>query len=247
MSNFTEHSERWHDEIAAYVLDALDEREVRTFEEHLDGCSECAERLRWMSPAVDVIPASVSQQAPPPELRERLMAIVNEEAGVAESPTRASAPADRKRRWLPSFDGFAMRPALAGAAAVLLLVAGVAGYGLRDESGGSDVQTFAAVSESSGSLASGSLEVDGDEGSLHVENLPPTQRGEVYQAWVQEPSGKEGGTIRPSSVFVVSDDGSGDVSIPHGLGGAAKVMVTREPEGGSEKPSENPVLTAELG
>ena len=48
-------------------------------------------------------------------------------------------------------------------------------------------------------------------------------------------------------MFVVADGGVGDVAIPHGLSDARRVMVTREPKGGSELPSENPVLTAEMG
>jgi hypothetical protein len=87
--------------------------------------------------------------------------------------------------------------------------------------------------------------VEGDRGALTVANLPPTGPGEVYQAWVQD-SPEHGGAVHPSSVFVVSDDGSGHVAIPHGLSAAERVMVTREPKGGSEKPHESSVLTADL-
>ncbi len=93
-------------------------------------------------------------------------------------------------------------------------------------------------------LASGTLEVDGDEGTLLVANLPAPPRDEVYQAWLQH-KGSDGGIV-PSSVFVVHDDGSGAVAIPEGLDGAARVLVTREPEGGSKKPTEGALLTAEL-
>ena len=81
--------------------------------------------------------------------------------------------------------------------------------------------------------------------SLHVANLPASGRGEVYQAWIQD-TGAAGGAVHPSSVFVVAAGGVGDVAIPHGLSDARRVMVTREPRGGSEHPSENPVLTAEM-
>ena len=47
-------------------------------------------------------------------------------------------------------------------------------------------------------------------------------------------------------MFVVADDGSGTVMIPHGLSQAERVMITREPKGGSEKPHESSVLTADL-
>ena len=52
--------------------------------------------------------------------------------------------------------------------------------------------------------------------------------------------------MHPSSVFVVSASGKGTVMIPHGLEGADRVMVTREPVGGSEKPHESSIITVEL-
>jgi len=240
MSDSVDHTERWHDEIAAYALHALDDREAALVARHLEGCGSCAERLRWISPAVDVIPASVAQKAPPPELRRKLMVIVNEEA----APVSASARHARLPRWLPSFEGISLRPVLAGAAALLLLAAGVGGYALRDETSppGPEVQTYAAVSEAEGSNASGTLRVNGDEGSLRVANLPATEKGQVYQAWIKDSEG----SIHPSSVFVLSDDGTGAVSIPAGLSSADRVMVTREPKGGSVSPHESPLLVAQL-
>ncbi len=66
-------------------------------------------------------------------------------------------------------------------------------------------------------------------------------RDEVYQAWVAD-----GDAIEPSSIFVVDSSGGGSASIPDIPSGADRVMVTREPAGGSEKPSTAPVLSAEL-
>ena len=241
----SEHSEHWEDEAAAYALDALEGSELEAFTAHLADCPICAERLRWLMPAVDVLPATVSQHEPPPALKSRLMDIVDREAemiAASESPDRGASPARSSR-----FSGLSLRPALAGFAVVLLLVAGVAGYAIHDSGGdGSPDVTYEASADQPGSPATGTLEVDGDAGSLHVANLPATSRGEVYQAWIQD-SGAAGGSIHPSSVFVVADGGVGDVAIPHGLSDARRVMVTREPKGGSELPSENPVLTAEMG
>jgi anti-sigma factor RsiW len=249
VSDHGEHRDRWSDEIAAYALGVLDERAAALLEHHLAECDACTEELRWLQPAADAIPGSVEQMAPPPSLRKSLMETVTAEAAAA-----GVRPSDRPtgwRSWLPRFgDGFTLRPALAVTATVLLLVAGVAGYELRSGNSSSEPtsRSYSAQSDVNGSSASGTLEVSGDQGSLHVVNLPPTKRGEVYQAWVQEPAGSEGkSAIHPSSVFVVSEAGSGDVSIPKGLDDAARVMVTREPEGGSKLPSESPVLTAEIG
>ncbi len=132
---------------------------------------------------------------------------------------------------------------------MLLLAAGVAGYELRnttEDGGGVPTQTYSAAVP--GTPVRGTLEVEGDHGFLHIENMPANKPNQVYQAWVQEPAGAVGKSeVHPSSVFVVAEGGSGDVMIPHGLEDAAKVMITREPKGGSELPSESPMMTLELG
>jgi anti-sigma-K factor RskA len=239
-----EHAERWNAELAAYALDALDPTERRLVEEHIAGCGACGERLRWMQPAVDVLPATAPPEAPPPELKARIMEIVEREAAVAAAPPAEEAAGRGPRLGLARFR---LRPALAGLGAAVLLAAAIAGYALRsgDDGDRSAPAVYAAHAES-GSGASGRLEVEGDAGMLHVAELPPAGRGRVYQAWIEDAAGA-GGAIRPSSVFVVSGDGEGDVAIPHGLAGARRVMVTREPEGGSRRPSEGSLLTVEMG
>jgi anti-sigma factor RsiW len=247
-----ENADRWNDDLAAYALDALEPAERAALVEHLAGCPICTERLRWMAPAVDVLPATVAPQQPPEALKARLMDVVQRESSMIESaadPGRAARSEradDRRGGTRRIFGGLSLRPVLAGLGVFLLLAAGVAGYAIRDGGSGSGSnQVYAAKGPTRDSIASGSLEVDGDAGSLHVANLPATGRGEVYQAWIQD-SGAAGGAIHPSSVFVVAEGGAGDVAIPHGLSDASRVMVTREPRGGSEHPSENPVLTAEM-
>lgn len=240
MSTAEGHAARWDDEVAAFALEALDERESRVVAEHIAGCDRCAERLRWLSPAVDVIPAAVVQQEPPPELRARLMEIVEREA----ASERTHAPVRRSLLDRLGLSGFALRPAMAGLAAFLLLAAGVLVYALQDD-GEPGSQVYAAVGQGQGSLAEGTLRVDGDSGVLEVRGLPAAERGEVYQAWVEDRP-ELGGEVHPSSVFVVPENGVGNVAIPHGLERAERVMITREPRGGSETPHESSLLTAEL-
>ncbi len=105
--------DRHHDDLAAYALGALPAAEARELESHLAGCEACSERLRWLRPAVDLMPASVPQLQAPEGIKQRLMDVVNEEAAVAPAAA-ASSPPRARRRWLPSFDSF--RPALAGLA-----------------------------------------------------------------------------------------------------------------------------------
>lgn len=243
-----EHGERWNPELAAYALDALDPAERGAVEEHLAGCETCTERLRWMLPAVDVLPATVAAQAPPPELKARIMDTVEREAALVRSAEGDRPPAPEARHRRGFLSGLSLRPVLAGLGVFVLLAAAATGYllsGDGTDTGGPET-VYTAEAERASSPATGRLAVNGDAGMLHVANLPPTHDGEVYQAWVQD-KGSAGGSVHASSVFVVSEQGVGDVAIPHGLSKAARVMVTREPKGGSEHPSENSLLTAEMG
>jgi hypothetical protein len=226
---------RWGEELAAYALDALDADAARGVTEHLAGCPRCEERLRWLSAAVDLLPASVPQYDPPPALRQRLMAAALEQATGRADP--ASARPTLRARVAGWFAIPGVRPAIAGLAATLLIVAGLVGYQLRGDDGGDSTVSATALAPYSG--ASGALVVNGDRGDLHVAGLPTLGKGQVYQAWIAT-----GEDIEPSSVFVLAKDGTGEVSIPHGLSGADQVMVTREPSGGSTKPSTNPLISA---
>jgi hypothetical protein len=61
--------------------------------------------------------------------------------------------------------------------------------------------------------------------------------GHVYAVWL-----RRGKRIERSSLFAVARDGSGAARIPQRLGGVDEVMVTREPAGGSDVPSEQPLV-----
>ncbi len=245
------HGERWNADLAALALDALDEPERETVAAHVKTCETCTERLHWMRPAVDMLPATVAQQSPPPALKSRIMDVVGRESAMIESaadPGRAARDGKPQRSRGSFLSGLSLRPVLAGLGVFILLGAAVAGFALRGDdttTDGPPGEVFAAKGKGADSPASGRLIVEGDAGMLHVTDLPPTDKGEVYQAWIQDDAAA-GGSVHASSVFVVSEDGVGDVAIPHGLSKARRVMITREPKGGSEHPSENSLLTAEM-
>lgn len=234
--------ERLQEDLAAYVLGALDPQEANALERHLEGCGSCRERLSWLHPALDLLPASVEQVSPPDSLRQNLMATVRAEA-EAQAPVAAAARPRRERRsWWQGLGPMVMRPAT-GFAAVLLLVAGVAtGYLVRG--GEADPQsTFVEAKPTRGTppSASATLERHGDSATLHVNQLPEIGRNEVYEVWVQR-----GGVMEPTSTFVLHEDGSAEAAVPGPLAGAEGVYVTAEPRPGSRKPTSPPVLAAQL-
>ena len=68
-----------HDELredlAAYALGALEEPEAERLRAHLEGCEECRRQLRWLEPAVELLPRTVEQLEPPVRLRLSLIHI----------------------------------------------------------------------------------------------------------------------------------------------------------------------------
>ncbi len=233
--------ERLEDDLAAYALGALASNEAVELERHVADCTSCQGRLRWLRPAIDVLPASVEQRTPPDRLRESIMEVVRREA--ADSPgTEAREAAPAKPSWWESLRGVLVQPATA-MAVLILLVAGIgAGYLLR----GTDVvepsSTLVKAEPANGANpVSATLERSGDSATLHVMAMPPLADDEVYEVWVQR-----AGVMEPRSTFVLSSDGTAEAAVPGPLSGAEAVYVTREPRGGSRQPTTDPLLSASL-
>jgi anti-sigma-K factor RskA len=228
---------RYEDELAAYMLGALEPEETVAFEAHLETCDRCQARERWLRVSLDVLPSSVEQIEPPPALRDRLIETVRREAGAPLEAPRREGAARGIRRWLGSLS---LQPATALAGVVLLLVAGVAGYAIGSDGGGSDTTTIAASGTSAAPQTTGSLVRTGDAGVLRVSNLPQ-RRGRIYEVWLVQD-----GKPVPSTLFQVGSNGTGAAGIPDGLDDSTQVMITSEPAGGSGQPTTQPVLSARI-
>lgn len=219
---------RWSEELSAYLLDALEPAETEAFERHLGGCERCQGELRWLEPAVDVLPASVPQHPPPPELRGRILATARAEARQA----RPSEPG-LLGRWRP-----ALRPA-AALAATAAVAAGAVGYLIGEQEG--TQTTTVPVTAMAGTGVEGELVRHGDSAILRLEGLPPLARRQVFQAWL-----RRGDRLEPSTVFVPQRGGAATAGIPRGVEGADELMVTRERRRGSRRPTSAPLLRASL-
>lgn len=215
------------DDLAAYTLDALVGAEQAAVEMHLETCARCQADVRWLLPAVEMLPETVEQISPPPHLRENLLDIFRAESEYSGAGRRAS---DRKRRL--RIGRFALGPA-AALAAVLIAVAGLAGYVASNGGDGSSTRTVSVASQANGSQASLVINKDKDSATLQADDVPQLPPGSVYQVWARSP----GGRPVPSSVFRPSNDGSAAAAVPEVLHGATEVMVTREPGRGSKTPT----------
>ncbi len=214
---------RWSEDLAAYMLGALEPGEAAGFERHLAGCERCREEMRWFEPALQTLPESVERQEPPPRLRESLMAEVRADSRPAKKPRQGW-------NW-----NWSWRPAVAFAA-VVLLVAGVAGYEIGK--GGGDENGSNTVLSSRQHGISVKMVSEGDGGTLHLANLHQLPPGKVLEAWVRRE-----GEVEPVPALLVPDrEGRAETTIAD-MGGVDTVMVTEEPQGGSETPTGEAIVT----
>ncbi len=227
--------ERRRDELAAYLLDALEPGEAAELERHLAGCGECRTELEWLRPAVHLLPESVERVEPPSELRASLMEQVRAEADAAHAaePAPAGAPSSRRGR-----RSWGLRP-LAGLAALALVVAGVAAYAIGNGGSGDGGTTTVVAGKSPGVTAE--MVRDGEAGTLHMANLRQLPRDEVLQAWVE----RDGQVESAKTLFVPNADGTASATIDD-MDGVTTVMVTAEPRGGSVQPTGEPLVSVSM-
>jgi anti-sigma-K factor RskA len=216
---------RHRDDVAPYLLGAMNDLERQAFERHLRGCSECRDELERLQPAAAALPGSVEQIEPPPGLKRRLMAEVKGESG-GDSNVVAVRP--RRRR-----------PSRLVAVAAALLLALVVGFGVA-QLGGDETRTVDATVANVSPKAGGALEVRGDSGTLRLHGMPELGQARVYQVWL-----RHGGRLDPARTFEVGRSGAADVDLPN-LQDADGVFVTREARGGATVPSEDPIVSVPL-
>ena len=209
----------WREDIGAYLLGALTELEQRAFERHMAGCSECQEELERLRPAADALPGSVEQVQPPERLKASLMEVVEREARVTELP---------RRRFT--------RPI---AVAAVLLLGLVVGFGIA-QLGGDETRTVAATVDKAMPQAGGTLDIEGDEATLQLHDMPELRGPRVYQVWLQH-----GDQLVPARTFEVGASGTGRVQL-RGVDDSDGVYVTREARGGAQVPSEDPIVSVPL-
>jgi anti-sigma-K factor RskA len=222
---------RWADGAGAYVLGAMPAAERDAFEAHLATCAVCWQEVDELRPAAQALPLASPPMVPPPQLKDRIMAEVEREAALLSA---AGAETDRPRRERRSGLGWLSGWRLAPVAAALL----IAGVLLGSALSGPGTETYAF------DRAGARLEVEGETATLVASDLPAPPEGRVYEVWVM-PEGSE--TPQPTDVlFTPRADGSAVAAIPGSADDIRQVLVTDEPFGGSDEPTGELLMAAEL-
>jgi anti-sigma factor RsiW len=223
-----------HELTAPYALDALDEQEVRAFEEHLRDCDRCRDEVAMLRGTAASLAhgAPATATAPPPELRERILATARAERGNVV-PLRP--------RWAVPVAAVAAVAACAALgfgiwAATLKHTLGDREAALRSQARALAVAASPDARRIPLTGGHGALVVAGNgRAALLLAGLPEPGPGKVFEAWVVS-----GGSAQPAGVF--SAAGRAAVALERDVPAGATVAVTVERAGGVQRPTSPPIL-----
>lgn len=193
-----EQDERDHEQVGAYVLDALSPGEAASFEAHLQTCASCRAEVAELRKVVDVLPLAIDPVEPPTSLRDRIMAAVEGETNDRPALTaiRGGVP-QRVRRPFPVAEGI-----LAVAAVAVIVALGIWNIRLQQRIDSQQAEVafqqdvtaalrehavvypITATSSAPRAAAYMVQPRDGRAAYLIVKDLPSPPRDKVYQLWL---------------------------------------------------------------
>ena len=221
-----------HSLVGPYALDALDEHEVRGFEEHLALCERCREELAGLREAAAALAYGAAGPEPASELKERILA-------QARSERQTVVPLRPRRNWTAP---------LAAAAAVAACAA--LGLGIWAATLKSDLDAarnkakndaLVSVLVQPGAkfvpLNSRAKLAYAPSGSATLlVSAPRAPSGKTYEAWVIER-----GKASPAGLFGGGKSAS-VIRITRPVRPGAIVAVTLERSGGVDQPTRKPLM-----
>jgi anti-sigma-K factor RskA len=226
----------------AYVLGALPEQERRELEEYLAAHPERQAEIDELGNVASLLALSPPEQEPSPELRRSIMAVVE-----------AQRPPARTRSWLAGVkELLSVRNLALGAAA--LLVIGLFSWNMLLQGQVQDLQGQVASLQDSqqsrmvalaGTGAAQRAEAEvillkDHKAVLMAEDMPRVPENKTYQIWVIEDD-----VPQPSGLFEADGDTVAAV-VEKPLDEDDVIAITIEPNGGSQQPTTDPMLTAKL-
>jgi hypothetical protein len=247
------HSE--YEELAAgYVLGALEPDDEHVFQRHLDGCSICEANVRELEAVAGELAHAVPPVDPPDTLWAGIRREIRPEARRGAIPQLPSGPG-------PGGPGRRLLPGLAAAAAVLLVVVlSLWNLSLRDQNAvyrervaaleraarlandpNAALVTLNASDGASGARAAVIASSPQDRGVLLVQDLPPLQRGRIYELW-GVPQGRLA-DAQKALVFAPLPRGVQTYEFKVPIQPGTVFAITDEPgPAGSPKPTTRPLL-----
>ena len=235
--------------LGAYALEALPEGEARRVEEHLRSCAEHRAAAAELRRTSALLPLTVEEGDPSPELRARIIEAVKatpahrEGAGhtvqAAREPRGTGAPIRR----MPALRAWAARSsrlAVAAAVALALGIGGLIGYQLGHGSAAQVAYTFQGdPTAAPGAEARLVYFKDRKQAVVAASGLPRLASGQVYEMWLI----KNGVPVDKG----ISTSLSGDIGaqVSGDLSEFQQFAITIEP-GEQSLPTTKPILVGKL-
>jgi anti-sigma-K factor RskA len=239
------------DLLDAYALGALDPEDVDLVERHIEVCDTCRSLLESSRQTAEELLLVAPQVAPPPELRERILARIrslpaNEQPGRQFS-TETTSSEDQQASTLATSTAAPSR--LSRLAQLFFGGSGVErdteGRALRELLSEPDCRIWEVVGTQEAPDASARLvgTHSRQDAVLVARGLRSAGSGKAYQVWFLA-----GGKPLPASLFTVDRRGRGSalVRMTAPVDSFDTVAVTPEPEGGSPAPTGPIVLAGAL-
>jgi anti-sigma-K factor RskA len=249
--------------LGAYALDALTPEERARVEAYLPTSPETATEAEQLASVVALLPLAVEPRDPPPALRTRLLAVVEQEEAewkrtqaatnqIAEAPNGTpamdSTAADGwwtqvrlTLRGLPAY-AYGTGGALVAAAAILLIVLLTRNTVTVVTHHGSAVAQVVGGINLSGTTFAVDTRSDHTT-AIHFSHLPSPPAGKAYEVWLIPAKGEP----VPIGGFVPGSSHSFSAVYPHDAAGfaVAAVSIERAP-GNASSPSKYVAFEAKL-
>ena len=233
----------------SYALDALPDRELADFEKHLRRCPSCSEEVRGLRETASRL-GMATAIAPPPQMRERVLAAVPRTRQLPPLPGRHALDRTGLRRLPLSRTGASVTTAvLALAAAVaFLLVINFSTTGRLHQAQANN-QAVAAVlgapdarveslPAAGGGHVTAVLSASHQDAVVTSVNMPALAGAQVYQLWVITSAG----AARSAGLLTVSTSGTTQPALAADIAAGDKLGVTVEPAGGTAQPTTTPIV-----
>ena len=229
----------YRENIPAYAIGALDDRDIAALEAHLRTCVSCQNELAEYQSVSASLLTAVPPKQPPAALRTRL-------AGRLPSARRTTTRPQST---------FSLNRLALGLTFIALLVLNFASFmqlrqihsqQARLSSQFENAQAALVMLSSPnvvmlpvlGETVSGTLLLDRERNQavLVTQNLPPLSESQIYQIWLVKPNGgrDSAGLFRPESGQSYTTQ---DISTSQPFSNYLGIGVTVEPAGGSDAPT----------
>ena len=230
------------DLLPAYALGSLDADEASHVEQHLLSCWICRAESQTFQDVAEQLSFAAPAASPSSDLKDRLMHRVQ----TARPQRRVPAQVTRRpwlERLLPVWGLASLGLIIALAAFTLSLWQRLNQLEFVTAPGGMRAIPLGATDEASGATGFVLVGVDGRNGAVVVDGLPPLDADRQYQLWLISDGQRTSGAI-----FSTDEESYGGMRIkaPGSLLTYSAVDVTIEPAGGSPQPTGAVVLGGPL-